>query len=74
MKRETRRFHARGDGGTVYTVIEHQKVFERRALSGAPLRGGGSRDLELADGTPVNYLDESTFQVLDSAEIIRRVP
>ena len=73
MRQEVRRFRAKGDDGTIYTVIEYQNFTSFRPMSGPPSSAAGSRELELDNGTPVNFLDEDTFQIFDTEETIRRV-
>lgn len=70
---ETDRFNARSDDGTIYTVIEYQNILESRMLDGSVSRAKGLKSLFLTNGASVNYIDDDTFQVVQTDEIIRRV-
>jgi hypothetical protein len=73
MMRETDRFSARGDGGANYTVIEYREVLTETPLRGRRAEALGARDYRLSDGRHVNWIDNETFQILDTNEVIRKV-
>ncbi|WP_256753316.1 hypothetical protein [Mesorhizobium sp. Mes31] len=70
---ESDRFQARSANGNIYTVIEHQNIIEMRMLDGTTQRAKGTRSLYLSNGQSVNHIDENTFQIVETDEIIRRV-
>ena len=73
MRQEVGRFQAKGDDGAIYTVIEYQTFTETGLLSGSPSRSPGSRELTLTNGAHVNFLDDNTFQIANTEQVIRKV-
>ncbi|ESW95250.1 hypothetical protein X768_32825 [Mesorhizobium sp. LSJC265A00] len=57
----------------MYTLIEYQNVVEKRMLDGSTVSAKGSLSLFLSNGHSVNYIDDDTFKVVETDEIIRRV-
>lgn len=69
---EINRFKARSDSGSVYTVVEYQTIIHFEGLSsGGSMKG--TKSLVLSDGRHVNYIDENTFKIVATDEIIRKV-
>jgi hypothetical protein len=58
--------------GTRYDVLDIQEYVDASDKDGASWIPGMKR-LELNDGSPVNYIDENTFEILRSGLRIRRV-
>jgi hypothetical protein len=73
MQQEIGRFRAKGDDGAIYTVIEYQNFTETGILSGFLSPSPGSRELKLTNGAHVNFLDDNTFQISNTEQIIRRI-
>lgn len=71
MREEVRRFGAVTADGTQYTVVEWQRYTGRQPLAGAKSRAAGSIYLTLASGESVNQLDDRTYQIVQTDEIIR---
>ncbi|MBU0723423.1 MAG: hypothetical protein KJ904_12345 [Alphaproteobacteria bacterium] len=74
MEREIDRFYAVSKDGESYLVVEHEKIIEFNAL-GSPRTQyfGGSRRLALVDGSPVNQISNTEFEILDSGERIQKI-
>jgi hypothetical protein len=72
MEQEIDRFDAVSEDGTVYTIVEYQRVVGFRPISRQSPDVGGSRRLALVDGRHVNQIDENTFRIFDDETIIRR--
>jgi hypothetical protein len=70
---ETRRFRARKDDGEVVTVIEFQEQISFRPLNGPPSSLPGAKVLTLPDGSHVNFIDENTFKIVQTGEVVRRL-
>jgi hypothetical protein len=71
---ETRRFRALKDDGNIVTVIELQEQIRFRPLSGTASVVAGAKVLTLSDGSHVNFIDEDTFKIVETGEIVRRLP
>lgn len=72
-KRESDQFEAQDDEGNLYTVIEYQLVIESEPISGPSSIMKGTKELFLGNGRAVNYIDDDTFEVVETEKIIRRV-
>lgn len=70
---EIDRFVAISDDGQEFIVIELQTVTETSDLSGQMRTARGTKQLQLSDGSSVNYIDDETFKIVQRDEIIRRV-
>ncbi|MDO9586767.1 MAG: hypothetical protein Q8R45_09870 [Brevundimonas sp.] len=66
-------FEAVSDEGGVFTVRVYQQVGEFRLLSGEVRETRGAKRLALSDGSPVNWIDEKTFKIVFTDQIIRKV-
>ena len=73
MRQEVGRFRAKGDDGAIYTVIEYQNFTGTEILSGSPSRSPGSRELTLTNGAHVKFLDDNTFQIANTEQVIRKI-
>lgn len=67
----TARHVCHDDDGNAYTVFEYQGYTEVRSMDGVDHIPGMKR-LALGDGSPVNFKDASTFQIVSSSKIIRK--
>jgi hypothetical protein len=67
---EIGRCPAVSENGTVYTVVEYRPV---RELSGEKTTSRGVRFFRLLDGRDVNRIDDSTFEILERHEVIRKL-
>lgn len=72
MFKETGRFQCRGDNGRTCIVVERTKILTFRGLSGTQTLNG-TRDYITADGQGVNWVDDDTFQIVMTDEILRRL-
>jgi hypothetical protein len=72
-RQESDRFEAKDDGGRLYTVVEYQLIIESTPVSGPTSIMKGTKELFLANGHNVNYIDDDTFEVVETDTIIRRV-
>jgi hypothetical protein len=73
MKKEIDRYQCIGDSGREYTVIERQNFTRVQPLSGPPQDVRGTLDWILSDGRDVNFIDDNTFQILDTDEFVRKI-
>lgn len=74
MEREVARIKAKADNGKIYTVVTIQEFIEATAISDTSARWiKGMKRLELEDGSPVNYVDDKTFEIVTTDQIIRAV-
>lgn len=63
--------HMRADDGTLYEVYEIQEYVDASSFDGEAWVKGLKR-LELDDGTHVNHIDDNTFKIVVTGEVIRR--
>ncbi|MDE4098973.1 MULTISPECIES: hypothetical protein [Rhodobacterales] len=61
------------DNGNTFWIEEYQDIREHRPLSGKASKIKGMKSLALRDGSPVNFIDENTFEVLKYDRIVRKV-
>jgi hypothetical protein len=73
MIEETARHRCVGDDGTPLFVVEHRHVFVSQQGTEARLHHGASRTT-LLDGEPVRYVDERTFEVIATGELLAHDP
>jgi hypothetical protein len=73
MRREIKRYRCIGDGGREYIVIEYQHIMRTQLKSGPPQDVPGNLDWILLDGREVNFIDDNTFQILDTDEFVRKI-
>jgi hypothetical protein len=70
---EVARFEAVANDGTTYTVVEYQSVTTFRPLSGSGGMVAATTSYTILDGSAVDLIDEATFKIVATDEIIRRV-
>ena len=71
--RETDSFVVTTGAGMARTVVELTN-FHRQEFVGQPAQTlKGTRCYELTDGTPVNWIDDNTFENVDSGEVMRKL-
>ena len=69
MEREIERFTVTGDDGTAYEVVGYQEFIRDGAGNWIP----GMKHLEIAGtGAAVNFVDDNTFKIFDTGEVLRR--
>lgn len=62
----------KADDGTIYEVDEIQEYVSSRPLSGGASWIPGMIRLEMSDGSHVNHIDDDTFEIVATGEIVRR--
>jgi hypothetical protein len=72
MEREVERFTAVSDDGQRHTIIAMQEMIEVNAV-GQHTWIKGLKRMQLPDGSPVNYIDPNTFQIVHTDLIVRKV-
>ncbi len=70
---EAKRFVTKNQNGVQRVVVEWVTLITTSPLSGPPSTLKGSRHWTLLDGSGVNYVDDSSFQVVQTDEILRKV-
>jgi hypothetical protein len=70
---EATRYLTENEDGVQFTVVEWVKIITARPLSGPTSTAKGARRWTLLNGSAVNYVDENTFQVVETDEILRKV-
>lgn len=74
MRQEIGRYRCRGDiAGREYVVIEYQNMVPFNGLEGGVQYRGGTKGLELVGGGNLNFIDENTFEIVQTGEIVRRI-
>lgn len=75
MNREVvnRRFNVRSDNGTIYNVIEYQEMVSFAHHQDANAEKPGMKRLVTSDGSPVNFIDNETFMIASTGEIVRLI-
>jgi hypothetical protein len=73
MERETRRITCRDDAGNQHTVIEYQEIIPAPSFGDPSAKIFGMKRLTLSTGDHVNFIDENTFKIVATDQIIRRV-
>jgi hypothetical protein len=71
--KEAKRFVTKNQNGVQRVVVEWVTLVTTNPLSGPPSTLKGSRHWTLLDGSGVNYVDDSSFQVVQTDEILRKV-
>lgn len=71
--KEIQRFRCLGDSGYEYIVIEYQTFRRFQPLSGPAEDIPGAKECFLSDGRDVNFIDDSTFQIVLTDEFIRKI-
>lgn len=73
MLKEVARYRCRGERGREFTVIERRHVISPRAISGHLEPALGTATLTTAAGQDVNELDDGSFQIVLTDEILRKI-
>ena len=73
MEHKVARFNARSETGKEYIVIRFVEVHENRDLSGKVSKIRGLARYALEDGSAVMLVDDKTFKIVQTEEIIRKV-
>ncbi|HWK34653.1 hypothetical protein [Sphingomonas sp.] len=72
MMEELARYRCVGDDGTELVVLDRRHVHVTRGDQGAR-RQLGARRLSLISGAAVRYIDATTFELVETGEILRRI-
>jgi hypothetical protein len=72
MEKLIRTFEARGvASGKTVTIEEYQKFIETTHLSSVAREWApGMKRLETEDGVPVNFIDETTFEIVGGERLV----
>jgi hypothetical protein len=62
----TNKYSCTGEDGTDYTVYEYTEFVESGTLGNSPQEEAGLKELKLADGSAVNWINESEFQIIST--------
>jgi hypothetical protein len=74
MEREIERFEAQTENGTVLTVVIFQEFVDATAMGDTAQRWiPGMKRIELDDGSPLNFIDNKTFRLVLTDQIVRRI-
>jgi len=68
MRKEINRYRCIGDSGREYTVIEYQNFTRYQTLNNPPQDVPTTLEWFLSDSRDVNFIDDNTFQILDTDE------
>jgi hypothetical protein len=69
---EVRRFEAQADDGEVYEIIEYVNIISTN-IGGRTVSTKGTRFHELEDESAVNEIDASTFKIVATNKIVRKI-
>ena len=72
MEHEIKRFLCIGDDGSTVAIVEHQHV-DHRLIRGTQRAYPGARRFALATGEPVRVIDERTYEVVETGELLCRI-
>jgi hypothetical protein len=72
MRKEINRYRCVGDSGREYTVIERQNFTRIQPLNSPAQDLPGTLDWILSDGGAVNFIDDNTFQILNTDDSFGR--
>lgn len=73
MRNEIGRYRCRGDSGREYTVVEYQNYRRFQPVSGPAQNVPTTKEMFLSDGRDVNFIDDDTFQIVLTDEVIRTI-
>ena len=73
MREEIGRYECIGDSGRHYIVVEYQNFLRVHPVSGSAQDVRTTKECFLSDGRDVNYIDENTFQIVLTDELIRKI-
>ena len=70
--KELQRFHAKGESGIVYEIVEYGPEIDASHLGERDtIQGLG--ELHTTTGSPVNDRGDGTFKIVHTNEIVRRI-
>jgi hypothetical protein len=72
MIKQTGRYVAQTEGGERHVVIEFTEYIDVGGKDG-PEQIPGMKELRLEGGGRVNYIDDDTFEIVQSRTILKRV-
>jgi hypothetical protein len=74
MPKIVEEFDAKADGGAVYRIIAtRNEVNTTHLQSGSPSSLPGLVGYETREGHKVNQIDENTFEIVRTGEMVRRM-
>ncbi|AZO47114.1 MAG: hypothetical protein EOS54_04530 [Mesorhizobium sp.] len=73
MRKEIERHLCRGDSGREYEVVFYQNYRRFQPLSGPAQDVPTMKEAFLSDGRAVNVIDDNTFRIVISDELIRKI-
>lgn len=74
MERETERIKVATESGKQMTLVCFQNFHDATSIGDQAKRWvPGMKRLALSDGSPVNRIDDDTFSIVATDEIVRRV-
>lgn len=65
-------FPAFTDTGTEYRIFQYQEYIDASTAQKPNATIPGLKFMETSDGFHVNYLDDNTYQIVETGEIVRR--
>lgn len=71
--REIDRITAVSDSGRAYVVVVLQEFIERTPIGRPREWLPGIKSYELESGMPVNFVDDDTFRIVQTDEVIKKV-
>ena len=69
---ERQRFRCVADDGSEHTIIEFQEMIDTSTLKGRELVPG-IKSLRDSHGGPCNFIDDDTFEIVQTGQIVRKV-
>lgn len=73
MREVMERFQVRGEDGAVYDVEIQQNRGDETLLDGTPHTTHGLKEAVLADGRRLNFVDDDTFKIVVTGEVVTRI-
>jgi hypothetical protein len=73
IRKEINHYKCIGDSGHQYTVIEYQNFTHFKPLNGPAEDVAGTKGWLLLGGGYVNFVDDQTFQIVNTDELIRKI-
>jgi hypothetical protein len=74
MEHQIDRFNARAEDGRLFSVVIYQEFVDGTAIGDEAKKWiPGMKRIALSDGSSVNFVDQNTFRIVQTGEIIRRV-
>lgn len=72
-RREIARYECEDDDLNEYTVIVFQNYRRWVSVDGRSKDVPTTKEMFLSDGRPVNFIDDNTFQIVHTDQIIRKI-